>query len=151
MNWLPESMRRIAAYSLVGVTNTVTDFSLFSLCVWGLQLNPLFANAIAFAVAVTQGFVLNTLWTFRDSQTRLGLRPYFFFVAINLGGLIVSSITIFLLSNWTGPFVAKLASVAFVLFWGYLMAKRFVFSQKPTNSNVASSAQTANLVSILNE
>lgn len=144
MKSLPKSMKKIGAYSLVGVLNTCTDFFVFSICIWGMQLEPILANAIAFSIAVTQGFLLNTKWTFRDSGVGIGWKPYLRFVAINLGGLLISSLTIVALGNWTGPFLAKLASVGIVLFWGFLMARRFVFrSQKPNESNRISKAQAA--------
>lgn len=130
MNWIPSRLRQLATYSAVGVLNTATDFLVFTLCISAFSINLLVANFIAFAIAVTQGYILNKRWTFGDSGKSLGVRSYFFYVAINLGGLVVSSVTIVLLSNWTGPLLAKLASVFIVLFWGYLMAKRFVFANK---------------------
>lgn len=130
MRWIPSPFRQLATYSLVGVFNTATDFLVFSLCVWAFQLNLLAANFLAFAIAVTQGYFLNRRWTFRESKGSFGFRSYVYYVAINLGGLAISSVTIVLLSDWTGPILAKLASVFIVVFWGFLMARRFVFASK---------------------
>ena len=138
MNWIPAPLRQFVTYSLVGVLNTATDFLVYLLCISALSINLLAANSIAFAIAVTQGYLLNTRWTFRDTETRWSFRSYFFFVAINLGGLVISTVTIVLLSDWLGPLLAKLASVVFIVFWGFLMAKRFVFSGKTPDESTES-------------
>lgn len=149
MNWIPSKLRQLASYSVVGVLNTATDFLVFTLCISVPQFNLLFANFIAFAIAVTQGYVLNKRYTFRQSGGPQGIRSYLYYVAINLGGLAVSSATILLLSNWTGPLLAKLASVVFVLFWGFLMARRFVFNGQPdaTSTQTLTESRSARLAS----
>ena len=121
---------RMLRYAIVGVGNTVTDFSVFSLLVFGLQIDSLLANGCAFAAAVTQGYLLNACWTFYDPDSGWGWKQYVSFVAVNLGGVAASMLTLFLLQDHIGPLAAKLSSVLFVFAWGYLMSRRFVFAKR---------------------
>ena len=121
---------RMLRYAVVGVGNTVTDFSVFSLLVFGLQIDSLLANGCAFAVAVTQGYLLNACWTFYDPDSGLSWTRYVSFVAVNLGGVAASMLTLFLLQDHIGPLAAKLSSMLFVFAWGYLMSRRFVFAKR---------------------
>lgn len=129
---------QLVRYSLVGVGNTITDFAIFAVA-WGvLCFPPTVANVIAFAIAVTQGFYLNATWTFQNSGSEISAKAYFKYVAVNLGCLLISTLTIFFFSQMIGPMLAKLSSVFLVLGWGYLMSKQFVFGRNEANKFVAS-------------
>ena len=53
--------------------------------------NPFVGALVAFAVAVSQNYVLNELWTFNpDRSNRLSLRRYLKFVAFSLIALAVN-------------------------------------------------------------
>ena len=125
-----QAIVRIIRYSLVGVGNTLMDLIVFSVFTSTLEIDPLVSNAFAFSVAVTQGYVLNALWTFRDSVAKLAVGPYLGYVAVNLGCLSISTVTIMLLQDSIGPLLAKLSSILLVVAWGFLLSKRFVFSDK---------------------
>ena len=125
-DWIP-----MFKYAVVGVGNTATDFLVFAILVYSMQIDSLVANGCAFAVAVTQGYLLNACWTFRDPDLGLSWKRYVSFVAVNLGGVAASMLTLFLLQDYIGPLAAKLSSVFFVFAWGYLMSRRFVFGKRP--------------------
>ena len=124
-DWVP-----MFRYAVVGVGNTATDFFVFSLLVFGMQIDSLVANGCAFAIAVTQGYLLNSCWTFHDPDSGLSWKRYVSFVAVNLGGVAASMLTLFLLQDYIGPLAAKLSSMLFVFAWGYLMSRRFVFGKR---------------------
>ena len=124
-DWVP-----MFKYAVVGVGNTVTDFLVFGLLVFGGQVDALVANGCAFAIAVTQGYLLNSCWTFHDPKSRLSWKRYVSFIAVNLGGVAASMLTLYLLQDSIGPLPAKLSSMLFVFAWGYLMSRRFVFSKR---------------------
>ena len=128
------NLQRVLKYAVVGVGNTATDFLVFSVLVFGMQVDSFIANGCAFAIAVTQGYLLNSYWTFHDSNSRLSWNRYASFVAVNLGGVAASMLTLFLLQDHIGPLAAKLSSVLFVFAWGYLMSRRFVFRQQPNST-----------------
>ena len=123
-------------YGVVGVGNTLTDFLVFSLLVFRFEIDSLIANGIAFAVAVTQGYWLNAHWTFRDTAKGKFWSKYLSFVAVNLGGLVVSMVMLLLLRQVIGPLAGKLSSVLFVFAWGYGMSRRLIF--RPNSNQLTS-------------
>ena len=53
-------------FGLVGVSNTVLTFLVYTLLLKGFGVWYLAASAIGFAVGATNGFLLNRRWTFRE-------------------------------------------------------------------------------------
>jgi putative flippase GtrA len=53
-------------FGLVGVSNTVLTFAVYTLLLKAFGVWYLAASAIGFAVGATNGFLLNRRWTFRD-------------------------------------------------------------------------------------
>jgi putative flippase GtrA len=53
-------------FGLVGVSNTVLTFIVYTLLLKGLGVWYLAASAIGFIVGATNGFLLNRRWTFRE-------------------------------------------------------------------------------------
>jgi len=97
----PESrplVRQFAQFSIVGGLGVLTNLACFFVMVDVGGLSP-FAGAIAaFAVAVTQNYVLNQLWTFGDrGVSRLTALRYAKFVAYSLLGLGVNLTILWLL------------------------------------------------------
>ncbi len=128
MTRAPQRLGKILSYSLVGVANTATDFAIFSILYYFAGWGPLWANSLAFGVAVSQSYLCNARWTFKQKAADLSLESYAYFVMINLGCLAISNGTIYLLDTITSPLSAKLLAAGIVLVWGYLMSSRFVFA-----------------------
>ncbi|MES9901622.1 MAG: GtrA family protein [Sedimenticola sp.] len=117
-------------FGIVGVVNTVVDFGLFILLFWGLELEPLKANTMAYFMAVTNSYILNHLWTFRVDNSALSLVSYVRFVAFNSFGLFISTLAILFLSNFIRIEFAKLLAVGITLVWNYTTSRRFVFNRR---------------------
>jgi putative flippase GtrA len=130
MSCEPRRLGKILCYSLVGVVNTATDFAVFSILYYVAGWGPLWANSLAFGIAVSQSYLLNARWTFQQRTTDLSLKAYANFVMINLGCLSISSGTIYMLQSITSPLMAKLLAAGIVLVWGFLMSNRFVFATR---------------------
>lgn len=87
------ALRELITFALVGVVNTVLCLAV----IWGagrLGAGPYVANAIGYAVGLTNSFVLNRTFTFRQAPARPGM-PFRFLIAfavayvVNLGVLTV--------------------------------------------------------------
>lgn len=128
MKLAPPEYVKMLRYSLVGVVNTATDFAVFSLLYYCVGFGPLWANSLAFAVAVSQSYFVNACWTFRQKRAALSTKAYVYFVAINLGCLVISNTTIYLLHEITSPLLAKLMAAGIVLIWGFLLSRKYVFA-----------------------
>ena len=88
------------------------DFAVFSLghLYFGLPIIP--ANLISWCVAVTNSYVLNSMFTFTTkSGRRLSVKSYFGFAATQIGGLIANTATVFVLSYFIPVLVAKLFAI----------------------------------------
>ena len=120
---------QISRYALVGIANTITDFGIFALLFYACRMGPLWANAIAFFVAVSQSYLLNSKWTFNVREVELV--KYLSFVAVSVGGLGISSLSIYVLNGLASPLVAKILAVGFVVLWGYVLSRTFVFRLRP--------------------
>ena len=120
-------------FGLVGLTNTATDFGVFSVLYFLIQFDALWANTFAFAIAVTQSYVFNGAWTFQLTKQQWSLLAYLRFVLISLGGLLISTVCIVSLSELIPALVAKLLAAGVVLIWGFFLSRQFVF-QRPADT-----------------
>ena len=126
---------KAASFALVGVVNTVVDFGVFLLareffrlpffidlfdrvadacrCGAAEKLALIPANVVAWAVAVSGSYVLNSLITFSaESGRQLRLRSYLSFVASGIAGLIANTTTVYVLSYFISEVAAKLCAIA---------------------------------------
>jgi putative flippase GtrA len=100
------------SFALVGVVNTLIDFSVFwtSAKFLGWPLVP--ANVTAWLVAVTFSYVLNSFITFGPESGRvLRWRDYGTFAASGVAGMVASTATLFALSYVMPLLAAKLLSI----------------------------------------
>jgi dolichol-phosphate mannosyltransferase len=84
-------VRQFARFAVVGGLGVLTNLAIFFALVDVGGLSPFIGAVAAFAVAVTQNYVLNQLWTFRErGGGRLAAARYAQFVATSLLGLAVN-------------------------------------------------------------
>ncbi len=100
------------SFALVGVLNTAIDFSVF----WttarflGWPLVP--ANVLAWLVAVSFSYAMNSMLTFGPESGRtLRWRDYATFAASGVAGMVASTATLFALSYVMPVLAAKLLSI----------------------------------------
>jgi putative flippase GtrA len=87
------------SFALVGLVNLAVDFSVFSIAYFYLGLSIITANVIAWSVAVTGSYVMNSLITFAEESGRqLRVKDYASFALSQIGGLVANTLTIFVAS-----------------------------------------------------
>jgi dolichol-phosphate mannosyltransferase len=84
------TFRQLVKFGLVGATGFLINVGVFAFCLRALDVHYRLAYVIAFAVAVTNNFVWNRIWTFRHERDRShaamqGMR----FFAISLAAALV--------------------------------------------------------------
>lgn len=122
------ALGRIGRFAVVGVLNTAIDVGIFAALHHGAGLDLLPSHVLAFAVAVTNSYLLNKLWTFRDpSRGAAALRRGVGFVLVAIGGLAISSLIIWVCHFWMPAMLAKLAAVVGSFVWNYWASARLVF------------------------
>lgn len=120
------------SFGVIGLGNTVIDFGVFSFAyqVLGLSLVP--ANVMAWLVAVSCSYVMNTMITFRAESGRvLRRKDYFSFVASGILGVIATTTTLVVLSMFIPVYAAKLVSIAAGFVVNFTMSHFVVFRSKP--------------------
>ena len=90
---LPATLQGADRYLLVGLFNTVFDFTLFSFLALGARLDPVVANVISTAVVMTVSYAINRRWVFQSDSR--GLRTYVGFATITgFSAFVVQSLVI---------------------------------------------------------
>ena len=119
------------SFGLVGLVNLVVDFGIFSLAYFYLALPLLVANVIAWCVAVSGSYVMNSMTTFAaESGRKLRLRDYATFVVSQIGGLITSSTTLLVASYFVPVILAKLLAIAIGFLVNFTLSNVMVFRRR---------------------
>jgi putative flippase GtrA len=104
---------KAASFALVGVVNTFIDLGIF-LAAYNLLSLPLIpANVLAWLVAVSGSYVMNSFITFAaESGRQLRWRAYGAFVASGVAGVITNTAILVVASYWLPVLAAKLLAIA---------------------------------------
>ena len=104
---------KAASFALVGVVNTFIDLGIF-LAAYNLLKLPLIpANVLAWLVAVSGSYVMNSFITFAaESGRQLRWRAYGAFVASGVAGVITNTAILVVASYWVPVLAAKLLAIA---------------------------------------
>jgi putative flippase GtrA len=122
---------KMVSFGIIGLGNTMIDLAIFSFAykVLGLPLVP--ANVLAWLVAVSGSYVMNTMITFRAESGRvLRRKDYLSFVASGILGVIATTTTLVVLSNFMPVLFAKLVSILAGFVVNFTMSHFVVFRTK---------------------
>jgi len=103
---------KAVSFALVGVVNTAIDFSIFWTTATYLHWPLIPANMLAWLVAVTCSYAMNSFITFGPESGRiLRWRDYASFVTSGVAGMVSSTAILFALSFFVPILLAKLLSI----------------------------------------
>jgi putative flippase GtrA len=130
--WLDRALIvKVLSFGLIGCVNAAIDFAVFSLLHLYLGLPIIPANLTSWCVAVTNSYVLNSMFTFAaESGRRLSVKSYFAFAATQIGGLIANTITVFALSFFIPVLVAKLLAIGASFLVDFTLSHLLVFRKR---------------------
>jgi len=104
---------KAASFAMVGIVNTAIDFSVFWTTATYLHWPLIPANVLAWLVAVTCSYVMNSFITFGPESGRvLRWRDFATFAASGVAGMVSSTATLFALSYVVPLLGAKVLSIA---------------------------------------
>ena len=104
---------KAASFALVGVVNTFIDLGIFLAAYNLLQLPLIPANVLAWLVAVSGSYVMNSFITFAaESGRQLRWRAYGALVASGVAGVITNTAILVVASYWLPVLAAKLLAIA---------------------------------------
>ena len=108
------------SFGVVGLINSAVDFAVFSFAYYYLGLPILVANTMAWIVAVTGSYVMNSTITFAaESGRSLAIRRYLGFAVSQFAGFLANTATVWCLVElahvpaWAGKVAA--IGVSFVV------------------------------------
>lgn len=113
------SLRQFIQFCIVGASSTVIDAGLFNLFHFAVGFNLYLARTLSFSTAVVNGFIWNSIWTFRGLGSGSRHAQFVKFAAINVVGLLLN---------------LAIMSVVFALLTGHLPRHG---ERDPLHSNIA--------------
>ncbi len=120
------------SFAFVGVINTVIDFSIFWIAATYLLWPLVPANVLAWIVAVSFSYALNSFTTFGPESGRvLRWRDYGTFIASGVAGMVASTATLFFLSYVLPILFAKLLSILVSFVVNFSLSHFVVFKTRP--------------------
>jgi putative flippase GtrA len=103
---------KAASFAGVGVINSLVDFGVFLAAFYLLKLPLIPANVLAWLVAVSGSYVMNSYVTFAaESGRELRWRAYLTFVASGIAGVITNTTVLVVASYWVPVVLAKLLAI----------------------------------------
>ena len=133
-------MLKAASFALVGVVNTTIDYGVFLAGYYLLNLPLVPANVLAWLVAVSGSYVMNSYVTFAaESGRELRWRAYLTFVASGIAGVITNTTVLVIASYWVPVVLAKLLAIGASFLVNFSLSHFVVF--RPRTSRAERSAE----------
>lgn len=124
-------LAKLVSFASIGVLNVAVDVAVFSVCYTLLHLPLVASNIVAWVVAVTGSYAMNSKITFgRETGRTFGWEHYFRFVASGILGVIVATTTLVALTHYTNVLVAKFVSIIAAFGVNFSMSHFFVFRRR---------------------
>ncbi len=132
-NWLRHpTVAKMMSFGIIGVANAIIDFGVFSISYQALGIPIVPANVMAWLVAVSCSYVMNTMITFRAESGRvLRWKDYFVFAASGFLGMVVNTATLLVLSKVMPVYAAKIGAIFTAFIVNFAMSHFVVFRTKP--------------------
>jgi putative flippase GtrA len=129
----PTTLKMIS-FATIGVGNALVDFAVFTIAYKLLELPIVPSNVLAWFVAVSGSYVMNTIITFRTESGQILKRSdYLKFVASGILGVCAATTTLVVLALYVQVFLAKLVSILVSFGANFAMSHFIVFRpREPT-------------------
>src|SRR5262245_53533103 len=124
---------KAASFAMIGVVNTGIDFSVFTFTYYYLGLPIIAANSIAWLMAVSNSYVMNSMITFAaETGRRLNVKAYITFIFTQAGGLVANTTTVFILSYFMPAWMAKIPAIGASFTVDFTLSHLVVFRRQET-------------------
>lgn len=122
------------SFGLVGLVNSAVDFAIFSFAYYYLGLPIVVANSLAWVIAVSGSYVMNSTITFaHESGRKLALNRYFGFALSQVAGFLANTATVWGLVELMHipAWAAKVAAIGVSFAVNFSLSHFVVFRHKP--------------------
>lgn len=128
-----DKFKSFIRFSIVGVINTLVDFSVFAMFHSLFGVDKLICQVAGYSMGVVNSFILNKFWTFENSNSKFNtINQMVRFIGINLVSLAISLLGLKLISDWygLGTYVSKVIVTIMAQAVNYFGYKLLVFKSK---------------------
>jgi putative flippase GtrA len=116
------------SFALVGVVNSAVDFGVFSASYYYFGLSIIVSQVIAWTVAVSGSYVMNSQITFAaESGRKLGARTFFSFVLSQFGGFLANTATVLVAALFIPVWAGKLLAIGASFLVNFALSHFVVF------------------------
>ncbi len=130
--------KRFGKFAAVGVLNTIVDYLVYCVFVYIFGIYYLLSHLFSFILANINSFILNSFWTFEQSEKKPALLRFMQFFIVSLVGLALSSLVLFcsveslktIFPQYAPDLLGKIIASFVTLFWNYSASYFFVFRTK---------------------
>jgi putative flippase GtrA len=122
------------SFGIVGLVNSAIDFAVFSFAYYYLELPIVVANSLAWVVAVSGSYVMNSTITFAaESGRKLGFKRYFGFALSQIAGFFANTATVWCLVELAAvpAWAAKVVAIAVSFAVNFSLSHFLVFRARP--------------------
>ena len=122
---------KAVSFAMIGLLNTGIDFGVFTFTYYYLGWHIFVANPIAWLMAVSNSYILNSMITFAaETGRRLSVRAYITFILSQAGGLIANTATVFILSYFMPAWMAKIPAIGASFIVDFTLSYLVVFRRR---------------------
>ncbi len=119
------------SFGLIGVINSAVDFGVFSLGYYYFGWSILASQIVAWAVAVTGSYVMNSTITFAaESGGRLAVRAYATFLLAQVAGFLANTATVLVASLFMPVWAGKLLAIGASFAVNFTLSHFVVFRER---------------------
>ena len=125
--------RETIIYTIFGVLTTVVDYVAFSIFHYGIQVNEIISNTIAWALAVAFAYITNKLYVFESKSFNIKTlaKEIPSFVLARVFSLVVTNVFLLFAAHiGMNMLLAKALISIVVIVLNYIFSKLFVFTKK---------------------
>jgi len=121
--------REFIKFSIVGVVNTLIHLAVLYMLVEFFGVWYVLGSFIAFLVAVTNSFVINTVWTFRADIRYKTKRRYGKFFVVSSVAAVLNLFFLYLFTEWVGLWYmfSQVLAIGFTLMINFLGNKVWTY------------------------
>ena len=122
---------KAVSFAMIGLVNTGIDFGVFTFTYYYLGWSIFVANPIAWLMAVSNSYVLNSMITFAaETGRRLSPKAYITFIFSQGGGLIANTTTVVILSYFMPAWMAKIPAIGASFIVDFTLSHLVVFRRR---------------------
>ena len=122
---------KAVSFAMIGLVNTGIDFGVFTFTYYYLGWHIFVANPIAWLMAVSNSYVLNSMITFAaETGRRLSPKAYITFIFSQGGGLIANTTTVVILSYFMPAWMAKIPAIGASFIVDFTLSNLVVFRRR---------------------